>query len=99
MVVAAAPYIERTHPCVTHTMTTCRSELRNEPVEVTVLDAGRDVVVSKNTKTLDNGFVEIWVPRDERFTLRIDGRNLSGEAELKTSRNSSTCLTEELRLS
>ena len=62
--VSAAPYQSQTHDCYYHSPTGCLGELRNADVAVTVTDtATGEVIVDEDTRTLDNGFVGIWLPR------------------------------------
>ena len=93
MVLAAAPYLTATHPCVVHTMSSCQGELRNTPVTVTVIDSDGNVVLAEQKRTMDNGFVEFWVPRDGRYTLRIEALGKSVETTVESFRDSATCLT------
>ena len=93
MVVAAAPYIRNTHPCTVHTMSSCQAELRNEPIEVTVLDEEGRIFLNETVKSLGNGFVELWLPRDRRFRIRFEARGLAVESTVETFDGSPTCIT------
>lgn len=89
-----APYVEQTHPCAFHSLTTCLGELQNTPIELTVTDAKTgDVVVSEITATADNGFVGIWLPRDGEFDVRVVGEQGTAEQRVTTGAEDPTCLT------
>lgn len=89
-----APYVEQTHPCAFHSLTTCLGELQNTPIELTVSDAKTgDVVVSEITATADNGFVGIWLPRDGEFDVRVVGEHGTAEQRVTTGAEDPTCLT------
>ena len=91
---SVAPYREQTHDCVFHSLTTCRGELSQQDVEVTVTDDETGQVVLDDTRTtFDNGFVGLWLPRDTTGTLTI--RHDGGEATspVSTGEDDLTCLT------
>ncbi len=94
MVVAAAPYVISTHPCTVHTMSGCQGELRNEPVDVTVFDEAGRIVLQESVESLENGFVELWLPRDQRFHIRFEALGLSVERTIGTFTDSPTCITD-----
>lgn len=93
MVIAAAPYINYTHPCAIHAVSSCQAELANEPIRVTVIDESGQTVKQKETTTMDNGFVELWLPRGSQYTLHFEARGRSVETTARTYSDSRTCLT------
>ena len=93
MVIAAAPYINYTHPCAIHAISSCQAELANEPIQVTVIDESGQTVKQKETTTMDNGFVELWLPRGSQYTLHFEARGRSVETTARTYSDSPTCLT------
>ncbi|GAA1316094.1 CueP family metal-binding protein [Leucobacter albus] len=89
-----APYVEQTHPCAFHSLTTCLGELQRTPIELTVTDVKTgDVVVNEITATADNGFVGVWLPRDGEFDVRIVGEQGAAEQRVTTGAEDPTCLT------
>ncbi|MFN3867134.1 MAG: CueP family metal-binding protein, partial [Demequina sp.] len=61
--VSFAPYIDATHECYFHSLTTCVGEMRGEQIDVVVTDAATgEVLVDETMTTFDNGFVGIWLP-------------------------------------
>ena len=98
--VSFAPFITQTHPCHFHSLTTCVGELRNVDVDVTLTnDATGDVVVDEAVRSFDNGFIGIWVPRGDDYTLTVSYDGLSATQVLATDgAEDATCVTEPLQL-
>lgn len=92
--VSVAPYIEHTHDCYFHSLTTCLGELGNTGVHVTVTntETGATLIDEQRT-TFDNGFVGLWVPRDAVLEIRIEGESGSGSVDVSTSEEDPTCIT------
>ncbi|RKQ84369.1 hypothetical protein U746_2593 [Mycolicibacterium mucogenicum 261Sha1.1M5] len=89
-----APYVNQTHPCDFHSLTTCLGELQNTPIELTVTDTKTgEVVVNEITATADNGFVGVWLPRDGEFDVRVVGEQGVAEQRVTTGDTDPTCLT------
>lgn len=93
MVVAIAPYVNQTHPCNTHYMSGCQGELINTPVNVLVKNQAGKTIMNKTVKTLPNGFLELWLDRNQTYqvTLKTGGKTTTGT--LKTQAGSDTCVT------
>lgn len=93
VLVAVAPYRNETHPCDTHTMSSCQGELVGVPVEVLARTADGTELIHETMTTLANGFIELWLPRDleVRLTLRAD--SLAAEEVLSTADGARTCVT------
>ncbi len=91
---SVAPYVEQTHECFHHSLTTCTGELGGEKVHVTIVDAadGR-VLVDETTTTFANGFVGFWLPRGIDARLEVHRGDQQGSAEISTDGDSPTCLT------
>ncbi|GMA34464.1 CueP family metal-binding protein [Demequina litorisediminis] len=63
--VSLAPYVDTTHECYFHSLTTCTGEMQGEDIDVTVTDVETgEVLVDEAMTTFDNGFVGLWLPRD-----------------------------------
>lgn len=88
-----APYETHTHECFNHSLATCRGELADADVTVTIVDDQGKVLVDKQTKTYANGFVGVWLPRDVRGTVRVTHDGLTGSAPFATTKGSPTCMT------
>lgn len=91
---AVAPYIQQTHSCYFHSLTTCIGEMSNTPVQVlfTDLDTG-EVLIDEELTTYDNGFVGFWLPADITGELTITSNGLSTTEEVSTGPDDLTCLT------
>jgi hypothetical protein len=91
--IAVAPYIEQTHDCYWHSLTSCQGEQGNQPVHITITDQAGAVLVDQDTTTADNGFVGFWLPKDITGTIRADLGGRTGSIEFSTAPGSPTCLT------
>lgn len=97
--VSVAPYREQTHDCWFHSLTTCRGELANTEVRLSLVADDGEVLVDETRTTFDNGFTGLWLPRgiEGELTVEADGR--TGTATLSTvGDEDATCVTT-LRLS
>ncbi|WP_010534989.1 CueP family metal-binding protein [Brachybacterium squillarum] len=91
---SVAPYVESTHECFHHSLTTCLGELGGQEMQVRVVDLDSEKVVLDEARTThENGFLGLWLPRDGRCLLTLAQDGLSGEAEIGTSADDLTCLT------
>jgi hypothetical protein len=93
VVLAVAPYQNKTHPCETHTMSSCQGELSGVPVEVLAQRSDGSVLIHETVNTPANGFIELWLPRDLEVHLTLMARGLAAEEVARTYRGSNTCLT------
>jgi len=90
---SVAPFVDETHDCFYHSLTTCTGELGGEEVEVTIVDDAGEVLVDEQTNTFDNGFVGFWLPRDIDGTLTVSYDGRVGEVDFSTRDDSPTCVT------
>lgn len=91
---SVAPYVDSTHECFNHSLTTCKGELGGEDVEVSLVEEGSGTVLVDGVKTVfDNGFVGFWLPRDTTGTLRISHDGKVAESTVSTDADAPTCLT------
>ena len=93
MVVAFAPFINRTHPCEIHYMSGCQGELVGVPVDVVARLADGTVVVDDTIRTMSNGFIELWLPRDVEISIEMAAEGKSVRGTIGTFANSNTCIT------
>lgn len=93
MVVAIAPYVKTTHTCKTHSMSGCRGELFGEDVNIVAKKMDGETILETNMKTMPNGFVELWLPRDLEIDLRITYKNRVALGTITTNSDSKTCVT------
>ncbi|MFI5369379.1 MAG: CueP family metal-binding protein, partial [Spirochaetia bacterium] len=93
MVVSIAPYIMKTHPCSGHYPSTCRGELTNTPVHVTAVSSDGRTLVDEDTRTLPNGFIDLWLPRDLKVDVSMKARGLRASVRIGTFDTDITCIT------
>ncbi|MFT3943678.1 MAG: CueP family metal-binding protein [Ancrocorticia sp.] len=88
------PYVKTTHECYFHSLTTCRGELANKAIHVTITDnASGEVLVDEDATTYDNGFYGVWLPKGIEATLTVTTDGLSGTAVVSTKNaDDLTCL-------
>ena len=93
--VSFAPYVEQTHECYFHSLTTCTGELGGETFAVvaTDLDTG-EVLVDGDVEAFPNGFIGLWLPTgtDVQVEVSIDGRSAT-ETFATHSAGDATCVT------
>lgn len=93
--VSIAPFVDETHDCFYHSLTTCLGEMSGEDVDVVITDSETgEAVVDESTTTFDNGFVGFWVPSDISGTIRITAEGKSGSTEFSTKSDGPTCVTD-----
>ncbi|MBC7298132.1 MAG: CueP family metal-binding protein [Demequina sp.] len=93
--VSIAPYIDQTHDCYFHSLTTCKGEIQNSDVHVLVTDAASgEILIDETRTTYDNGFVGLWLPRgpDVTVTIEYDGRSATSDLSTKGD-DDATCVT------
>lgn len=92
---SVAPFVETTHECAFHSLTTCRGELRSREVDVSVVDSDSGETLEGGARTThDNGFFGLWLPRGITVELTCTLEDLAGTASLSTRADEGlTCLT------
>ncbi|WP_068676957.1 CueP family metal-binding protein [Oceanobacillus sp. Castelsardo] len=91
--VSIAPFVKTTHPCAVHSLTGCQGELVNKEFNVSIEDKDGKVIVDETLTTLDNGFIDIWLPRDNTFHVKIEHEGKVSESEISTFEGDNTCIT------
>ncbi len=93
--VSFAPYVDQTHECYFHSLTTCTGEMSAQDVHVKVTNKeSGEVLIDEERQTQQNGFVGMWLPRDIEATLDVSQDGKSASASLSTSKDDDlTCLT------
>ncbi|PKI92854.1 hypothetical protein CW368_00650 [Actinomycetales bacterium SN12] len=62
--ISFAPYRSQTHDCTFHAPSSCVGELRNTELHLTITDlATGETYADEQTRTFDNGFIGVWLPR------------------------------------
>ncbi|WP_248548243.1 CueP family metal-binding protein [Paenibacillus sp. FSL R10-2796] len=91
--VSIAPYVENTHPCATHSLTGCQGELTDDEFKVYIEDSEGNVIVDQEMKSLSNGFIDLWLPRDKKYNVTIEQDGKAAKSELSTFKSDNTCVT------
>jgi hypothetical protein len=92
--VSLAPYVDQTHECFYHSLTTCKGELGGEDVDVVITQDGESTPLVDETVTVfDNGFVGFWLPKDVAGTIAVTYGDLAGEVDFGTGPDDPTCIT------
>ena len=91
---SVAPYVDQTHDCFHHSLTTCTGELGSADVQVQIVDETNDkILVDETRTTFENGFTGFWLPRNIEGTLRVTYDGKTAETEFTTDQDAPTCLT------
>ncbi|MBY9081124.1 CueP family metal-binding protein [Paenibacillus sp. HN-1] len=90
---SVAPYMKSTHPCATHNLAGCQGELANKEFTVTAVNADGKIVLNETVKSHVNGFIDLWLPRDQTYRLTIGYNGKTAESEVSTYEKNDTCLT------
>lgn len=93
MFVSVAPYVNQTHPCTTHYMSGCQGELVDAPIQVRATLPDGTVVLDEQVRTGANGFLDLWLPRDQALVLSVSIDGYGAEGFLTTFPDSATCIT------
>ena len=89
-----APYVDQTHDCFYHSLTTCQGELINEDLEVRITDkATGEVLVDQTVTTYENGFAGFWLPREVDGSIEVTYGGQAGAVDFSTNDDGATCLT------
>lgn len=91
--VSIAPYYEVTHPCAIHSLTGCQGELPGEAFDLVVEDETGTRVMETEVVTGDNGFIDLWLPRNGTFQVTISHGDHKAVADIATFEGDPTCIT------
>lgn len=88
-----APYETSTHECYFHNLGTCRGELADTDVHVTITTDDGEVLVDEDATTYANGFVGFWVPKDVQGTITVEKDGKVAESPFSSDPEGATCVT------
>ena len=91
--ISLAPYVEGTHDCFYHSLTTCQGELASVPLDVLITTTDGEVLLDEQVTTFDNGFVGFWLPRGSAGTIEVRHEGRSATYEFTTDDDAPTCVT------
>ncbi len=65
-----------------------------EEFEVVIVDVEDGSIVLNDTVTsLQNGFIDLWLPRDRTYQITIENNEKSVESKISTYEGDDTCIT------
>lgn len=91
--VSIAPYVENTHPCATHSLTGCRGELAGKELDVRIENEDGEIVKAETIKSHPNGFIDLWLPREQKYHITIDYDGKTAESVFSTFEGDNTCIS------
>lgn len=91
--VSIAPFINETHPCDNHSLTGCQGELVEEDFNVHIEDSEGKVILEETKRTEANGFIDLWLPRDDIYIVTITQDDKEITSEISTFAGDNTCIT------
>ena len=90
---SVAPYINMTHGCLYHSATGCTGEIFEETFHIFLVDSDGNIIIDDDYDSLQNGFIDLWLPRDIEGTLTITYGELTTTKEISTYSGDPTCET------
>lgn len=91
--VSIAPFVATTHECAIHSLTGCQGELVEKDFGVHIEDEDGNVVVDEVITSPENGFIDLWLPRDKNYSVKISHDGKTVESEISTFEGDNTCIT------
>lgn len=91
--VSIAPFVNETHPCTNHSLTGCQGEMINQDFDIYIEDTEGNIVRDETKQSLENGFIDLWLPRDKAFRVKITHEGKEVESEISTFQDDGTCIT------
>ncbi|UJW58327.1 CueP family metal-binding protein [Bacillus sp. A116_S68] len=91
--VSIAPYVEETHPCTYHNLTGCQGEMIEEEFDIYIENTKGEVIVDESLTSLANGFIDLWLPREETYYITIEHNGKTVDSEFSTFEDDATCIT------
>ncbi|OAB40428.1 CueP family metal-binding protein [Paenibacillus antarcticus] len=88
-----APFVDQTHPCATHSLTGCQGEMVEQEFSVSINDMEGNVILEDTLKSQSNGFIDLWLPRDTTYNIKIEQGGKQAESKVSTFESDDTCLT------
>lgn len=91
--VSIAPYIHTTHPCAIHSLSGCQGEMVQEEFELQISDTKGNLIVEKTVTTPENGFIDLWLPRNASYEVIITQGERQATSKISTYHGDNTCIT------
>lgn len=64
-----------------------------EEFDVYIEDMDGKVIVDEKMKTQANGFIDLWLPRNQKYKALIEHNGKKVESEISTFEKDNTCIT------
>lgn len=64
-----------------------------EEFDIYIEDMDGNVIVDDTLESQPNGFIDLWLPRDKKYQVKIDHNGKQVESEISTYENDATCIT------
>jgi len=93
MYVVIAPYIETTHACETHYISSCQGELKETEFDLIIKEKDGAIFFDGSMTSLKNGFIELWLPKNNEFDLSIFLNSQKVQLNINTFETGITCIT------
>ncbi|CEG29023.1 hypothetical protein BN1002_03953 [Bacillus sp. B-jedd] len=74
-------------------MTGCQGELANKEFAMVITDESGKVILDETVKAGENGFIDLWLPREQTYNVKIEHDGKKTEAEISTFQGDNTCIT------
>lgn len=65
----------------------------DEEFDVYIEDTDGNVIIDKTMTSQANGFIDLWLPRDKKYLVKISNDGNVVESELSTFESDGTCIT------
>ncbi len=65
----------------------------NKEFNVFIEDMEGNVIMDQTLKSQSNGFIDLWLPRDKTYSIKIAHDGKTVESEFSTFENDNTCIT------
>ncbi len=64
-----------------------------EEFDVYIKDTDGNEILAEKVTTQDNGFMDLWLPRDQKYVIKIQQEDKVAESEISTFEGDATCIT------
>lgn len=69
------------------------AELADKEIKVSAKTSDGKIILDKNVKTLWNGFLELWLPRNKKIDITLTYNGKKAAQTLDTGSSGATCIT------
>jgi hypothetical protein len=71
----------------------CQGEMVEKEFDVYIEDKDGNIIVDETLKSQANGFIDLWLPRDKTYHIKIEHNGKTVESEMSTFESDGTCIT------